>query len=205
MTHYIWISKVTLDPGQTTRGPDGPGAVFVLAGTCQAMGAAVSAGEGRALDTDSEVTNPTDQPAEVLIYGVTRQGPNRDTLSCEPLTLTDGHALLRLDEVSFPPGAIAYRHTHPGAGFRYLRRGALHLQADDHSFDTLPGAVWFEPAQSPVRATASDDHAETRFVRFMVLPVEFEGKPTINILDPKDAALPKRQSTHRHVDQIVRL
>lgn len=110
-------------------------------------------------------------------------------------------ALLRLDEVSFPPGAVAYRHTHPGPGFRYLRRGRLTLEAE-HSFTAVAGDWWFEPANAPVRATAGTD-AETRFVRGIVLPADYLGKSSFTLCDPADAALERRQTTHRHVDLIL--
>lgn len=200
MAHYIWVSRSKIAQDQQVRGPNGPGALFVLSGECDLGTETVVAESGGFLAPMANITTQT--AAEVLIFGLTAEKPKRDVLACEAVTDLPHPRLLRLDEVSFPPGAIAYRHTHPGPGFRFLRHGALHLQADDHGFDAAPGQVWFEPAHSPVRATAGLDHAETRFVRFMVLPPAFQGKPTINILDPADAALPKRQSTHRHVDQV---
>ena len=113
-----------------------------------------------------------------------------------------GPTLLRLDEVVFPSGAIAYRHVHPGPGIRCLLTGKLHLQADDHDFTATQGRAWFEAAQSPVQATAQSDAS---FIRFIALPVEFEGKPSINILDPEDAVQPMLQKTTRHIDRVVQL
>lgn len=119
--------------------------------------------------------------------------------------LAEGELLLRLDEVKFPPGAVAYRHVHPGAGFRVLTAGALEIISDDHREVATPGHIWFEPGNSPVRAEASGSERMTSFVRFMVLPESYKGKPTIQILDPAEAALPRLQVTHRHIDQIVQL
>ncbi len=201
MPQYIWVSRRQIAPKDATHGPDGPGAVFVLDAQCHLGEQRLVSGDGAFLLPGAKVENRSEKLATVLVYGVTVARPEGATLACEAIDMA-APWLLRLDEVSFPPGAIAYRHTHPGPGFRYLRLGALHLQTDDHSFDTAPGSVWFEPAQSPVRATASDSHPETRFVRFMALPPDYRGQPTINILDPQDAARPKRQSTHRHVDQL---
>lgn len=119
--------------------------------------------------------------------------------------IPDGPVLMRLDQVTFPTGAVAYRHVHSGAGIRYLDQGHLTLQADDHSFEAHVGDSWFEPANTPVRATADSDVAQSRFVRFMALPVDFAGKPTINILDAEDAKRPKLQTTHRFFERIVHL
>lgn len=203
MPQFIWVSRAQIAPGADISGVDGPSAVFVVAGTVAVGGQTVDAGQGAFRAANVQIANRAGDPAMVLVFGWTDHRPDVDTLSCEQVADLATPRLLRLDEVAFPPGAIAYRHTHPGPGFRYLRHGALQLQADDHAFGAAPGEVWFEPADSPVRATADAAHAETRFVRFMVLPPAFLGKPTIKILDPNDAARPKRQTTHRHVDQIL--
>ncbi len=143
-----------------------------------------------------------------VFFGVHQTAPNPDTpglLACEAVQIDHSGALIRLDQVSFPPGAIAYRHIHPGPGFRYLADGALQIISDHHEEAATPGHIWFEPANSPVRAEASPDHNLTRFLRLMLLPVECEGKPTINILDPADREKPRLQTTHRFFDQRVDL
>jgi quercetin dioxygenase-like cupin family protein len=139
-----------------------------------------------------------------LRFALTRGAPETtgEVLTTAMADLPPGPVLLRLDQVSFPPGAVAYRHVHAGPGIRYLDRGALHLQADDHAFDAALGDSWFEDANSPVRATAA---VESRFLRFMALPVEYAGKPSIKILSAEDAALPRRQTTHRFLERIVQL
>jgi len=113
-------------------------------------------------------------------------------------------AILRLDQVDFPPAAVAYRHTHPGAGIRYLVHGNLHIQSDHAEQQMNEGQAWFEDADSPVRATAGSN-APSCFVRLMLLPMEFEGKPTLKILDPDDAAKPRLQTNTRYFDQRVEL
>lgn len=128
-----------------------------------------------------------------------------EVLKTATAEIQDGAFLMRLDQVTFPPGAVAYRHVHSGAGIRYLDQGHLTLQSDDHSFEALVGESWFEPANTPVRATASLNVAQSRFKRFMVLPLDFAGKPTINILDPQDVKRPKKQTTHRFFEQVVHL
>ena len=115
-----------------------------------------------------------------------------------------GECILRLDTVTFPAGAIAYRHVHAGAGTRYLLRGGLEIRDDDHVEHMLPGDAWFEGANSPVRATAMDGET-SQFIRAMVLPLEFEGKPTITFLNSDDFDKPKLQTNHRFFDQRITL
>lgn len=115
------------------------------------------------------------------------------------------NALLRLDQVTFPSGAVAYRHVHPGAGYRVMVEGQLKIISDQEQYPVTLGDVWFEPANSPVRAEASLSDPHSSFVRFMVLPVEYYGKPTIEILDPEDAKRPRLQTTDRIIDEVVQL
>ncbi len=119
--------------------------------------------------------------------------------------VSEGAALLRLDEVKFPPGAVARRHVHPGAGIRVLTAGALEIISDTARETATPGHAWFEPANSPVRAEATAGDPMTAFVRFMVLPVSYQGQPTIHVLNPAEAALPRHQLTKRHLDEVVQL
>ena len=194
------LYRVVLEPNARSQIP-GSGIAAILAheGALSVDGETFETGEGGVAPAGADIAAIGRNSATALIFVLSDQPPASGVLKTEWIE-TDLPCLLRLDEVAFPPGAQAYRHVHPGAGFRHLRRGQLHLEADDHAFDAYPGDTWFEATNSPVRATASDEVSETRFVRCMVLPPEFEGKPTINILDPKDAARPKRQVTHRHVD-----
>jgi len=120
-----------------------------------------------------------------------------------PVTWPDGPVLLRLDQVMFPPGAVAYRHVHPGDGIRYLIAGELNLISDTGQHTATPGEAWFEPADTPVRAEASKAHSETCFVRMMVLPPRYLGQPTINIIDPADRVRPRLQTTTRHDERII--
>jgi quercetin dioxygenase-like cupin family protein len=111
-----------------------------------------------------------------------------------------GPALLRIDEVCFPVGAVAHRHTHAGAGIRYLVRGALRIEADDNTQTMQVGDAWFEAVQSPVRAVALQDQGVTSCVRAMIIPAAYAGKSTFQLCDPADADLPRLQTTHRHID-----
>lgn len=190
------FQRLELAPGDVFLTPASLAAVFCHDGALTVDGAPV---EPAAVVTKGATLSPVAGPATALLYMLDAQphGSEAETLT-QPLPF-----LLRVDEVVFPAGAVAYRHVHPGPGFRHLRRGRLHLQADDHAFSAEPGTTWFEPANAPVQATAAETMAETSFARCLLLPLAYEGQPSIQILDPDDAAKPKRQVTHRHLEQIV--
>ena len=100
--------------------------------------------------------------------------------------------LARCDRIDFPPGGVAYTHTHPGPGIRYLLHGTIEIRSDGHATTYAPGDAWFESGSEPVYAAASATE-ETAFVRVLLLPVEWEGKRTIRYVDPADEDKPKLQ------------
>ena len=110
--------------------------------------------------------------------------------------------LMRHDRVDFPPGGVAYRHTHPGPGIRYLLFGSLRI--DSHGRTYGPGEAWFEGAGDPVLATASETE-KSAFVRVLLLPREWEGKRTIRYLDPADEEKPKLQRATIFLEQPISL
>jgi quercetin dioxygenase-like cupin family protein len=103
-----------------------------------------------------------------------------------------GGWILRCDRVDFPPGGIAYRHVHPGAGIRRILFGELTIDRDGDARTYRAGESWFEDADDPVLATASAT-VETAFVRVMLLPAEWAGRRTIRYVDPADEDKPRLQ------------
>lgn len=103
-----------------------------------------------------------------------------------------GEWLLRCDRVTFPPGSVAYRHTHPGPGIRVLLQGRIRIETKGESHEYGPFECWYEEGPDPVFAAASETE-ETSFVRVLLLPREWEGKRTIRYLDPVDEDKPKLQ------------
>ena len=102
--------------------------------------------------------------------------------------------IARLDRVDFPPGGVAYRHVHPGPGIRRILHGELTIDRDDGAARTYrAGEAWFEGADDPVVATASETE-DTAFVRVMLLPAEWAGRRTIRYLDPADEDRPRLQT-----------
>jgi quercetin dioxygenase-like cupin family protein len=100
--------------------------------------------------------------------------------------------LMRCDRVDFGPGGIAYRHTHPGPGIRYLLFGEITIDSEGAEHTYSPGEPWFERGPDPVLATTTD-REPSAFARVLLLPVEFAGKRTISYVDPADAEKPKTQ------------
>ena len=127
-----------------------------------------------------------------LVWELAEYGGEGAALSA-PVSL-DGAAewVLRCDRVDFPPGGVAYRHTHPGPGIRRLLFGSIRIETDGHVTDYGPGGAWFESGPSPVLAHASATE-DSAFVRAMLLPREWEGKRTIRYVDPADEEKPKLQ------------
>jgi hypothetical protein len=112
--------------------------------------------------------------------------------------------LVRCDRIDFPPGGVAYRHTHPGAGIRRLLFGSIRIEGPDHVADYEPGGAWFEGFDYPVLATASPTEASA-FVRVMLLPREWHGKRTIRYVDPADEEKPKLQKPTVFFDEPIKL
>jgi quercetin dioxygenase-like cupin family protein len=112
--------------------------------------------------------------------------------------------IVRCDRVDFPPGGIAYRHTHPGPGIRYLLHGSLEIHSEGHSTTFGAGGAWFESGPEPVLAEAAQ-HLKTAFVRVLVLPAEWAGKRTIRYVDPADDAMPKLQKATVYLEHPVHL
>ena len=110
----------------------------------------------------------------------------------------------RCDRVHFPRSGIAYTHTHPGPGIRYLLYGELEIRTESRSTFYGPGRAWFESGPEPVYAAASA-HTETAFVRVLLLPAEWAGKRTIRYVDPADEEKPKTQRATVYFEHPIEL
>jgi hypothetical protein len=123
----------------------------------------------------------------------------------EPLALDTGAEwLMRCDRVDFPPGGVAYLHTHQGPGIRCLLTGELTVETGGRSLIVRPFETWFESGPEPVYATASTTEP-TAFVRVMVLPRHLQGQSSIRYVNPEDADKPKPQRYTVFVDQPIEL
>jgi len=110
--------------------------------------------------------------------------------------------LLRLDQITTAAGRIADRHQHPGPGIRCLLEGSFNVQQNAESArDLCPGDAWWETGSDTVVAWSSPQMA-ARFLRGMVLPVEWEGKVTGTWLSGQT---PPRGTWQLHVDRVIEL
>ncbi len=129
------------------------------------------------------------------------EGPADGALLSADVTLDPSAGwLMRCDRVDFPPGGVAFLHTHPGPGIRCLLAGRIRIDTEGRSATYEPFEAWFERGPDPVYAAASEEEA-TAFVRVMLLPREWEGKRTIRYVNPQDADKPKTQRATVFFDQ----
>ena len=201
--------------------------LFVQSGWLSIGDSELKSGSGAYIHPDTaathKVANNSGQAANALRFVITNNAittdkapyvvkptnnrPNDRQVQVEPLLCQAFNsnlqeAVLRLDQVDFPPGAIAYRHTHPGAGIRYLLDGGLQLESDHGKQYFQAGEAWFEDKNCPVKATAINSES-SRFVRAMLLPPEYEDKPTLTLLNAEDANKPRLQTNTRHFEHRV--
>ena len=171
-----------------------------------ASGDASSIGPNEAWFGDAGVTlQAGHRGATVLRWELTDWEPEGAKLAARIGLDPWGEYLMRCDRVDFPPGGVAYRHTHPGPGIRCLLAGTLRIEGPDGAERTLvPLDAWFEGAEYPVVATASDA-AATAFVRVLLLPPEWRGKRTITSLDEADEEKPKLQRATVFLEETVSL
>lgn len=141
-------------------------------------------------------------PVHALSFELVRAASEGALLSV-PLQLAPGERrLIRCDRVDFPPGAVAYLHTHRGPGIRVLLRGRIRVETAGRTNMYAPLEAWFEPGPEPVFAAASGDQP-TAFVRCMVLPAELRGRSSIRYVRGQDADKPKPQRYTVFVDHVL--
>ena len=125
-----------------------------------------------------------------LVWELLDEAP-ADALLAEQVEVGDGW-LMRHDRIDFPAGGIAYRHTHPGPGIRYLLSGSVRIESGGETHEYGPGEAWFESGPEPVLAMASETE-DSAFVRVLLLPPEWAEKRTIRHVDPADDERPRLQ------------
>ncbi|MGH8699487.1 MAG: cupin domain-containing protein, partial [Burkholderiales bacterium] len=113
-----------------------------------------------------------------------------------------GGYLMRCDRVDFPPGGIAYLHTHRGPGIRCLLAGEIRVEVNGAAHTLKPGEAWFEAGPDPVLAYAAE-REPTSFARVMILPRELKGKSSIRYVRPEDHDQPKTQRYQVFCDEFI--
>ena len=202
----IALYKRIIEKGETITAQAQHTAVWLCSGYACFGKKILKTGDGCYLGTSN--ISPVEDRSQVLCFEINKthqkiQLENKAQLLLESVfEWPDQEAVLRLDRVTFPKGAIAYRHLHTGAGIRYLTKGQLEICSDHLKEQMKPREAWFENANSPVTATASVTET-SEFIRALILPLEYKGKPTIKFLNPEDIEKPKLQKNHRFFDQLV--
>jgi hypothetical protein len=137
-----------------------------------------------------------------LVWELAPTPPATAKLAAEVDVTATADWLMRCDRVDFPPGGIAYTHTHPGPGIRCVLFGSILIESDGERNLYGPFEPWFERGSDPVYARASEDE-RTAFVRVMLLPREWQGKRTIRYVDAADEDKPKLQSARVFFDRPI--
>ena len=137
-----------------------------------------------------------------LVWELLDEAP-ADAFVAEQVEVEDGW-LMRHDRIDFPAGGIAYRHTHPGPGIRYLLSGSVRIESEGETHEYGPGEAWFESGPEPVLATASETE-DSAFVRVLLLPPEWAEKRTIRHVDPADDERPRLQRATVFGEQLIAL
>jgi hypothetical protein len=126
------------------------------------------------------------------------------SLEGEPHIAPDVDYLMRCDRVDFPPGGVAFTHTHQGSGIRCLQSGRIRIDTQGHDFWVEPGGAWFETGSDPVFAETWMD-SSSHFIRVMILPQAIRGKSSIKYVKAEDQDKPKPQKYQVFVDEPITL
>ena len=111
--------------------------------------------------------------------------------------------LFRLDCIYDNIGSTGL-HSHPGSGIRCLLSGNLHVRGTvgEESDNVNLGDCWYEEGSYPIVSTTYDD-IPTKFLRGMVLPVEYAQYPDTAMWI--EGAKAVESSWKSYSQQIVRL
>ena len=206
----ISVFNEVLEQGKDFLAPHGDHAIWIKSGTIKVGEESFQESCGTYVGSESLIACSVAEPTQIIRFTVTTDDgkeplqPRGNLLLSNTFSIENVNSILRLDRVTFPENAVAYRHIHPGAGIRYLTRGMLQIIADDHSKQIKPNEAWFEDANSPVKAIAAPAGI-SEFIRVMVLPAEYLGKPTIKRLNEEDMDKPTLQTNHRYFDEGITL
>lgn len=203
---FMSLHRYSFAQGDQLTTPNHHQAIWVESGSLDISGNAVSAGDGH-YAAPNDIISAT-ASTNFIRFDINETESRTDVsgqsemILRSKLTLGTGPVFMRLDQVTFPANACAYRHVHPGPGIRYLTCGALEIKSDSHTEMMKPGQAWFEDTNSPVKAT-SQEQETTAFVRAMVLPLEYEGMKTIKLLNPEDFNKPALQTYKRFFETRI--
>lgn len=193
-----------------------PRAVYAAEGTAilRGSGIAASLGHNAVWQGSGEMTAAAGAAgARLLRWELSADGPellrgagvkSELALEAEPRIEAGTQYLMRCDRVDFPPGGVAYTHTHQGSGIRCLQQGRIRIETQGHDFRIEPGGAWFETGVDPVFAETWQE-GPSHFIRVMILPRALKGKSSIRYVKPEDQGKPKTQRYQVFIDEPIDL
>jgi quercetin dioxygenase-like cupin family protein len=97
----------------------------------------------------------------------------------QPLEALPGHEL-RMDVVTFPPGAVSPNHRHPGEVFVYVLEGEIETRVGDGPVKQYTaGQTFYEPANT-LHADSRNPSDEER-AQILAVMIAEEGKPGLTL------------------------
>lgn len=193
-----------LQPGADVVLPAVQRMVYAVDGDATVDDAPLAANQARLVGGACRLAAST--PVHVLCWELWYGGdlPDGSTLAADvDLDDPDGY-LMRCDRVDFPPGGVAFLHTHQGPGIRCLILGSFKVETGGHTLTIAPFEAWFEAGPDPVYAEVAGD-APSAFVRVMLLPRRLKGQSSIRYVNEADQAKPKSQRYTVFVDAFIDL
>jgi hypothetical protein len=112
--------------------------------------------------------------------------------------------LMRCDRVDMPAGSVRHLHVQAGPGIRCLQSGAFHFECLGVARDVAPGEAWYERGPDPVFAAASKTEP-THFIRVLILPRSYQGKPSSRTVNPADDAIAQPRTGEFFIDEPIDL
>lgn len=119
--------------------------------------------------------------ATVLGFSAARAAtyPKVESIMKQPLDDLDGREM-RIDVVTFEPGAEAPQHRHPGHVFVYVIEGEIISQLEDGPAETFKaGDCFYEPTNGLHAVTKNPSDSET--AKILVMMIMEEGKPSLTL------------------------
>jgi hypothetical protein len=205
-----------LGPGATDALAPSNRTIYVAEGTAiiRGGGSAASLGANSAWQGNAGISITAGPGgARLLRWDLSAGGPalltganlkSELTLEAEPRIEQGVVYLMRCDRVDFPPGGVAFTHTHQGSGIRCLQSGRIRIETEGHDFRIDPGGAWFETGSDPVFAETWPD-GPSHFIRVMILPRPIRGKSSIRYVNAQDQDKPKSQKYQVFVDEPIAL
>jgi hypothetical protein len=184
--HVLRLIDLRLSPdGETHRLPPANRIAYCVNGGARVNRHNLAANQAAFESGDCAVSS-ADMGAHLLCWELV----SADTPAAEGETLSapiplepDEAYLMRCDRVDFPPGGVAYLHTHQGPGIRCLIAGTIRIETE---VETLTLEPW-----GPCRV--------------MILPRRLEGQSSIRYVNADDQEKPKSQRYTVFVDEPIEL